>query len=63
MKKASAKEIIERIKKKRLGSEKSNFTYRLNAELMSRFNVKCERVGIKPTYILEELIEDFLRGD
>ena len=61
MARKSAKDIINKVKAKKR-PEKTNFTFRLDAELLAAFYKKCDKAGVSKTEVLEEIIRDFTEG-
>lgn len=60
MSKVDSKELIKRIKSKEK-PERANVTFRLNTQLMEAFKAVCDKQGVTPTSVLEELMESFTK--
>lgn len=61
MKKISAKTIAQRIKAKK-EREWGRITIQIPKDLFDRFDSKCEKLNVKKTQVLSELIEAFVEN-
>jgi hypothetical protein len=55
--------IIKNIKKKQASEAKSNYTFRLNEELMVDFKLNCERNDVSMASMVEEAIRILVYGN
>lgn len=61
MDKKAIKDALKRAKDRAEREVRSNYTFRLPGPLMKELQAKCKREGVKPTWVLEELIVEFLK--
>ena len=55
--------MIKKIKKKQASEAKSNYTFRLNDELMADFKYNCERNEVSMASMVEEAIRIKVHGN
>lgn len=56
--KFNRKELLKAVKDKDR-PERSNYTFRLNAELYGAFKKQCEEEKVTPTAVIEEFLREF----
>jgi len=61
MDKKAIKDALKRAKERADREARSNYTFRLPGGLMKELQAKCKREGVKTTWVLEELIAEFLK--
>lgn len=55
--------MIKEIKKRQASEAKSNYTFRLNDELMADFKHNCERNDVSMASMVEEAIRILVHGN
>ncbi len=61
MAKASAKEILNKVKKKQQEEVKVNVTFRIKSDLLEKFRARCDNEGVSMTAVIEEFMNEFFK--